>query len=115
MRWLLRFRHLWRVEPAQPPSFEADEQRAKTGLEHAYRDQKQEDLDTSIEVLSEDADEPREEEQGSPAPAYDVGEVDSEDLLSEEADESHYSMDVVEARIEGADEHLLEAEHIEPE
>ena len=114
MRWLQRFRHLWTVDDEQPQSFEAGEQRAKAGLEDRYSDKRKEELDASIDALNEDADEPLEEEPGNSPPAYDVGEVDSEHLLAEEDHESHYSIDVVEAEIEDADAHLLEAEHVEP-
>ena len=48
------------------------------------------------------------------APEYDVGEVEVQDLLENKELESHYQLNIVDANVEGADEHLIGAKHIEP-
>ena len=115
MRWLQRFRHLWAVEEVIPPDFEAEEQRTKATLENQYSDVRRDELEASIDTLSEDVDEPPEQEESTPSPDYDVGEVAPTDLFDEEETKSHYSINVVDAEIEGADKHLLGAERVEPE
>jgi hypothetical protein len=43
-----------------------------------------------------------------------VGDVMVEELLEDKPLESHYGLNIVEAKVEGADEHLIDAKHIEP-
>ena len=115
MRWLQRFRHLWTVEDITPPNFEEEEHRTKVALEDQYSDIRRDELEASIDTLSEDVEETLKQEKSTPSPDYDVGDVVPTDLLNEEESESHYSINVVDAEIEGADNHLIGVEHVEPE
>lgn len=115
MRWLARFRHLWSVEEVAAPAFEVEEQRAKAGLEEQYGQLRTDEIKASLEALDAEDETPATEDEITPAQAYDVGEVEPEDLLEEEGVESHYSLNIVDADLEGSDEHLIDVEQIEPE
>ena len=43
-----------------------------------------------------------------------MGEVNIEDLLEEKTLESHYELNIVDAKVEGSDEHLIGVKQIEP-
>ena len=43
-----------------------------------------------------------------------MGEVEVQDLLENKELESHYQLNIIDANVEGADEHLIGAKHIEP-
>jgi len=58
-------------------------------------------------------DETKKQDKALPSEKYDVGEVTSDDLLSEEDETNHSELDVVESiEIETSDEHLLNAKII---
>lgn len=113
MRWLKKFKHLWRVEIRSPPTFEELESKAKKDLEQDYEEKKNTEIDDALLAL-EGEETPLEKIHLDSPSDYDVGEVNVEDLLDDESLESHYELNVVEAKVEGADEHLLDAKHIEP-
>tara|TARA_B100001123_G_C15035561_1_gene917206 strand:- start:45 stop:389 length:345 start_codon:yes stop_codon:yes gene_type:complete len=114
VRWLKKFKHLWRVEVREPPSFEELETKASKNLEEDYEQKKSVEIDEAVSTL-EDDETLLEEIEAHSAPDYDVGEVEMEDLLEESKLESHYGLNLVDAKIEDADEHLIDVEHIEPQ
>ena len=113
MRWLKKFKHLWRVEIREPPTFEELESKASKNLEEDYEEKKNNEIDDAFSTL-EGEETPLEETPAHSAPDYDVGDVVIEDLLDEKKLESHYELNIVDAKVEGSDEHLIGAKHIEP-
>lgn len=113
VRWLKKFQHLWRVKIREPPTFEELEDKATKNLEQDYEEKKNTEMEDAFSTL-EGEETPIEKIQLDPASDYDVGDVMVEDLLEDESLESHYGLNIVEAKVEGADEHLINAKHIEP-
>ena len=113
MRWLKKFKHLWRVEIREPPTFEELESKASKTLEEDYEEKKNTEIDDAFLTL-EGEETPPEEALVNSAPDYDVGEVKVEDLLEEKNLESHYELNIVDAEIEGSDEHLIGVKQVEP-
>ena len=113
MRWLKKFKHLWRVEIKEPPTFEELESKASKTLEEDYEEKKNTEIDDAFSTLEGD-ETPLEEALVNSAPDYDVGEVTVEDLLEEKKLESHYELNIVDAKIEGSDEHLIGVKQVEP-
>ena len=113
MRWLKKFKHLWRVEIREPPTFEELESKASKTLEEDYEEKKNTEIDDAFSTLEGD-ETPLEEALVNSAPDYDVGEVNVEDLLEEKKLESHYELNIVDAKIEGSDEHLIGVKQVEP-
>jgi len=113
VRWLKKFKHLWRVEIREPPTFEELESKASKTLEEDYEEKKNTEIDDAFSTL-EGEETPIEETKAHSAPDYDVGEVNIEDLLEEKTLESHYELNIVDAKVEGSDEHLIGVKQIEP-
>ena len=113
MRWLKKFKHLWRVEIREPPTFEELESKASKTLEEDYEEKKNTEIDDAFSTLEGD-ETPLEKALVNSAPDYDVGEVTVEDLLEEKKLESHYELNIVDAKIEGSDEHLIGVKQVEP-
>ncbi len=113
MRWLKKFKHLWRVEVRDPPTFEELESKASKTLEEDYEEKKNTEIEDAFSTLEGD-NTPLEEALVNSAPDYDVGEVTVDDLLEEKNLESHYELNIVDAEIEGSDEHLIGVKQVEP-
>ncbi len=113
MRWLKKFKHLWRVEIRDPPTFEELENKVSKNLEEDYEEKKNTEIDDAFTTL-EGEEAPFEEIEAHSAPDYDVGEVEMDELLSDSTLESHYGLNIVDAEVENTDTHLIDAEHIEP-
>ena len=113
MRWLKKFKDLWSVEIREPPTFEELESKASKTLEEDYEEKKNTEIDDAFSTLEGD-ETPLEEALVNSAPDYDVGEVTVEDLLEEKKLESHYELNIVDAKIEGSDEHLIGVKQVEP-
>ena len=113
VRWLKKFEHLWKVEVNEDLSAEEIENNKSKKLEEEYLEKKQSELNEAYSVLG-DQDTKIEEEQALDPEEYDVGEVEVEYLLEKNNLDSHYDLNVVEAKIEDSDTHLLGAKKIEP-
>ena len=113
MRWLKKFKHLWNVEIKEPPTFEEIENQTVKNLEEDYEEKKKAEIENVFSELESD-ETPIESDEILEAPEYDVGEVEVQDLLENKELESHYQLNIVDANVEGADEHLIGAKHIEP-
>lgn len=100
-------------ESPPPQTFEQAEAIAQAELAEEYAQTKSEDISVATEAFSADEDELIPEIMMEPATEYDVGEIDAEELLSREADESHYEVNTAdEVDLESADEHLVSADII---
>ncbi|MAK04282.1 MAG: hypothetical protein CMA03_00140 [Euryarchaeota archaeon] len=113
MRWLKKFKHLWSVEIKEPPTFDELENQTEKKLKEDYKEKKNAEIENVFSTLESDESEVEREEIQS-APDYDVGEVEVDDLLENKELESHYQLNIVDAKVEGSDEHLIGAKHIEP-
>ena len=113
MRWLKKFKHLWRVKVREPPSFEELENKTSKNLKEDYAEKKNMDIDNAYSTLEGD-ETPLEEPEANLAPDYDVGEVEMDELLKDSKLESHYGLNIIDAEIEDTDKHLIDAEQIEP-
>ncbi len=113
MRWLKKFKHLWKVEIKEPPTFEEIENQTVKHLEQNYEEKKKAEIENVFSELGS-AETLIESDEIQEALEYDVGEVEVEDLLENKELESHYQLNIVDANVDGADEHLIGAKHIEP-
>ncbi|MBK00774.1 MAG: hypothetical protein CMB48_07520 [Euryarchaeota archaeon] len=113
MRWLKKFKHLWSVEIKEAPTFDELENQTEKKLKEDYKEKKNAEIENVFSTLESDETEVESEEIQS-APDYDVGEVEVDDLLENQELESHYQLNIVDAKVDGSDEHLVGVEHIEP-
>ena len=113
MRWLKKFKHLWSVEKPEPLSPAELEKGNIKKLEKEYSQKKDLELKDAHSVLESEETSP-EEIYIKKAKEYDVGEIEADELLDESKLESHYGLNVINAELEGSDDHLLGAEQIEP-
>tara|TARA_B100000945_G_scaffold193632_1_gene155402 strand:+ start:875 stop:1216 length:342 start_codon:yes stop_codon:yes gene_type:complete len=113
VRWLKKFKHLWSVEIKEAPTFDELENQTEKKLKEDYKEKKNAEIENVFSTLESDETEVESEEIQS-APDYDVGEVEVDDLLENQELESHYQLNIVDAKVDGSDEHLVGVEHIEP-
>ncbi len=113
VRWLKKFKHLWKVEIKEPPTFEELESQAEKSLEEDYQKKKNTEIENVFSTL-ESEETLIETDEIHSAPDYDVGEVEIDDLLENNELESNYQLNVIDANLDGADGHLVGVKHIEP-
>ncbi|MBJ24304.1 MAG: hypothetical protein CMB64_06505 [Euryarchaeota archaeon] len=113
MRWLKKFKDLWSVEETKIVSPEEVEREKIKILEKKYLEKKASELKQISSILDDEETQLPEPNLEKPK-EYDVGEIDVEDLFDEGNLESHYELNVINAQLEGSDNHLIDVEQIEP-
>ena len=75
VRWLKKFKHLWKVEIKEPPTFDELESQAEKNLEEDYQEKKNTEIENVFSTL-ESEETLIETDEIHSAPDYDVGEVE---------------------------------------
>ncbi len=113
MRWLKKFKNLWSIENVEQSSDDELEEDNKKSLEKKYLDKQEIALNEAYSILEED-ETVLEDSLIEPSKEYDAGDVNVEELLHNKPLESHYELNIIDAELEGSDEHLINVEKIEP-
>ena len=113
MRWLKKFKNLWSIENVEQSSDDELEEDNKKSLEKKYLDKQEIALNEAYSILEED-ETVLEDSLIEPSKEYDAGDVNVEELLHNKPLESHYELNIIDAELDGSDEHLINVEKIEP-
>lgn len=113
MRWLKKFKNLWSIENVKQSSDDELEEDNKKSLEKKYLDKQEIALNEAYSILEED-ETVLEDSLIEPSKEYDAGDVNVEELLHNKPLESHYELNIIDAELDGSDEHLINVEKIEP-
>lgn len=113
MRWLKKFKNLWSIENVEQSSDDELEEDNKKLLEKKYLDKQEIALNQAYSILEED-ETVLEDSLIEPSKEYDAGDVNVEELLHNKPLESHYELNIIDAELDGSDEHLINVEKIEP-
>ncbi|RAH14423.1 MAG: hypothetical protein CMB56_005925 [Methanobacteriota archaeon] len=113
VRWLKKFKNLWSIQESHESSPAEIEEGIKKSLEQEYLEKKESQLNELFSVFKDE--ETTFEERTIENPKeYDAGDVQLDELFDKSDLESHYELNVVEAKLDGSDDHLIDVEKIEP-